>query len=595
MNEGQGASQNFTDFLVASGVIDSAAFQAVSARLQSAGLSTATAPVSEVIKVVVDGRFADEEAVIRGKADFLGLPYVDLRDTKVPQEVLDLVPAQSMQFYSFVPFEVSDGSLSVALLDPTNGTTTSALEFLVSKQGLGLKLFVASQASISSAQGLTGTQNKNIGTVVEQALKDYQVREETDKQQLLDNKSKVSKNPEILVQAPIVKIVDSMLSSAMEAGASDIHIEPSETDVRVRFRIDGILYTSLVLPKSVHGAVISRIKILSNLKIDEQRLPQDGRFHFEFGRRSVDLRIAILPLIYGEKVVMRLLDKTLTVPTLEQLGARGKNYEWIVQNLKKTHGVVLVTGPTGSGKSTTLYSVLTILNTTKVNIITLEDPVEYFIAGVNQSQINPEIGLTFANGLRSILRQDPNIIMVGEIRDKETAELGVHAALTGHLVFSTLHTNDSVGAIPRLIDLGVEPFLLGATINAIVAQRLVRKICPDCAEQLAPSQIEITELQRGLADVPPEYLQGYDLQNFKVKKGKGCEKCELSGYRGRLAIFEVLPMDNVIQELVMKKASPNEMYKAAKQFGMTTMKQDGFIKVLGGETSVEEVVRVTTE
>jgi type IV pilus assembly protein PilB len=239
--------------------------------------------------------------------------------------------------------------------------------------------------------------------------------------------------------------------------------------------------------------------------------------------------------------------------------------------------------------------VLTILNTTKVNIITLEDPVEYFISGVNQSQINPEIGLTFATGLRSILRQDPNVIMVGEVRDKETAELAVHAALTGHLVFSTLHTNDSVGAIPRLIDLGVEPFLLGATINAVAAQRLVRKICGDCAEEILPTQIEITELQKGLSEVPADYLKGYDLQNIKVKKGKGCEKCELSGYRGRLAIFEVLPMEPNIQELVMKKSSPFEIYKAAKQFGMITMKQDGFLKVLSGETSVEEVVRVTTE
>lgn len=274
-----------------------------------------------------------------------------------------------------------------------------------------------------------------------------------------------------------------ILTNAIEANASDIHIEPSEKDVRVRYRIDGILHTSLMLPKNVHPAIVTRIKILSNLKIDESRLPQDGRFHKDSGKRSVDLRVSILPLIYGEKIVMRILDKTTKAPTLEQLGIRGRALSWINDNIKKTHGIFLITGPTGSGKSTTLYAVLSMINTTSVNIVTLEDPVEYFIEGINQSQINPDIGLTFAAGLRSILRQDPNIVMVGEIRDKETAELAVQAALTGHLVFSTLHTNNAIGAIPRLIDMGMEPFLLVASINAVGAQRLVRKICPDCKKK----------------------------------------------------------------------------------------------------------------
>src|SRR4029077_5863514 len=304
--------------------------------------------------------------------------------------------------------------------------------------------------------------------------------------------------PQVIEEAPIIKIVEVILSNAIEANASDIHIEPSEKDVRVRYRIDGILHTSLMLPKSVQPSIVTRIKILSNLKIDESRLPQDGRFHMDTGKKSVDLRVSILPLIYGEKIVMRILDKSTKAPTLDQLGVRGRGLNWITENIKKTHGIFLITGPTGSGKSTTLYSILSILNTPTVNIITLEDPVEYFIEGVNQSQINPDIGLTFASGLRSILRQDPNIVMVGEIRDKETAEIAVHAALTGHLLFSTLHTNNSIGAMPRLIDMGIEPFLLVASVNVVAAQRLVRKICPHCRKETELTKAFDEEIQKGL-------------------------------------------------------------------------------------------------
>jgi len=315
----------------------------------------------------------------------------------------------------------------------------------------------------------------------------------------------------------------------------------------------------------------------------------------ESGKKSVDLRVSILPLIYGEKIVMRILDKTAKAPTLEDLGIRGRALKWIEENIKKTHGIFLITGPTGSGKSTTLYSILTILNTTSVNIITLEDPVEYFIEGVNQSQINPDVGLTFATGLRSILRQDPNIVMVGEIRDKETAEISVHAALTGHLLFSTLHTNNSIGAMPRMIDMGIEPFLLVAIVNLVMAQRLVRKICPDCKKEVPITKPVAEEIKKDLVGIPDDYFDKIDRNNLHIYQGQGCEKCGHTGFVGRYGIFEALPVVPEIQDLIMGKASAFKIYETTLKMGMITMKQDGIIKVLRGETTMEEVIRVTTE
>jgi type IV pilus assembly protein PilB len=359
--------------------------------------------------------------------------------------------------------------------------------------------------------------------------------------------------------------------------------------------VDGVLQDSLTLPKHVHSAIVSRIKILSNLKIDESRLPQDGRFHFSSGQKSVDLRVSILPLIYGEKVVMRLLDKSSSVPTLEQLGLHESSLETVKQNTRKSHGIFLITGPTGSGKSTTLYSILSILNTDQVNIVTMEDPVEYFIPGVNQSQINPDIGLTFASGLRSILRQDPNIVMVGEIRDKETAELAVHAALTGHLVFSTLHTNNAVGAIPRLVDMDIENFLLAASVNMVVAQRLVRKICVKCKEAVEFPEAIASIIRSDIASLPKNILAEFDQTKLVGYRGKGCEFCGNTGYKGRLGIFEVLNITPLIKDMIIEKAPTSEIVKQAQLDGMIAIRQDGIIKVLRGETTYEEVVRVTSE
>jgi type IV pilus assembly protein PilB len=572
---------SFEKFLVDNGFVKDQVVAQIQALRQKTG--------QDFGQLLVSQKALDEEDLAKARAAFLNLPYVDLRQTLVPPTVLSLIPAESINFYNFVPFEISGKNLKVAITDPTNLSALEALEFLGQKQNLQVQLYLASETSVDVVIG----KKQNLGKVVGEALKDIQIKEES----VLLKPAESKKEPKqaVIEEAPIIKIVEVILTNAIEANASDIHIEPSEKDVRVRYRIDGILHTSLMLPKSVQPSIVARIKILSNLKIDESRLPQDGRFHMEVGKKAVDLRVSILPLINGEKIVMRILDKSTKAPTLDQLGVRGRSLAWVNDNLKKSHGIFLITGPTGSGKSTTLYSILSMLNTTSVNIITLEDPVEYFIEGVNQSQINPDIGLTFATGLRSILRQDPNIIMVGEIRDKETAELAVQAALTGHLVFSTLHTNNAIGAIPRLIDMGMEPFLLVASINVVAAQRLVRKICPDCRAEDPLTKVVEEEIKKELVGVPDDYFEGLDKKNFKIFKGGGCEKCAHTGYRGRLGLFEVLPSNEQIQDLILSKSSVHKIYDEAQKIGMISLKQDGIIKVLRGDTTMEEVIRVTTE
>ncbi len=577
----------FDEFLVAKGYITKDVLQKVEVIKQHSTEKGQPKPETET--VLVNEKLIDEETLTQARALFFNLPYVDIRKKGITQDVLSLIPKESATYYNLVPFERVADTLRVAINDPKNLAALGALEFLGQKQNLQIQIYLASMDSIDIALG----RKHNLTSVVGEALKNIEQKENAERKPIAVKQTQIENLN--IEDAPIIKIVDVILSNAIESFASDIHIEPSESEVRVRYRIDGILHTSLMLPKNVHPAIISRIKILSNLKIDESRLPQDGRFHFETTDRSVDLRVSILPLIYGEKIVMRILDKTTSVPTLDQLGVRGKNLAWIEENIRKTHGIFLITGPTGSGKSTTLYSILHILNTPNVNISTLEDPVEYFMEGVNQSQINPDIGLTFAAGLRSLLRQDPNILMVGEIRDKETAELAVHAALTGHLVFSTLHTNNAVGAMPRMIDMGMEPFLLTASVNLVMAQRLVRKVCPDCKVEnpLVPGALE--EMKRMLENIPDDYFDGLDVKNIKAYKGQGCEKCGNTGYRGRFGIFEVLPMTPEIQDMILKKQNATAIFEVASKLGMITMKQDGAVKILRGETTLDEVIRVTTE
>lgn len=391
----------------------------------------------------------------------------------------------------------------------------------------------------------------------------------------------------------IPEIVAASLFLAIRMKASDIHIEAEQESVRLRFRIDGILHDILKVPYFLHAPLVSRIKILSKMKIDEQRVPQDGRFDVVIDERQVDLRVSTMPTVHGEKVVMRLLDKSEGVLSLEQLGVTGSNFDRLVENIDKPYGIILSTGPTGSGKSTTLYAVLTRISKPGVNIITLEDPVEYELPGVNQAQVKPQIGFTFAEGLRSVLRQDPNIIMVGEIRDLETAAMATHAALTGHLVLSTLHTNDAAGALPRLINMGVEPFLITSSINAVIGQRLVRKICDDCREPAAIPPAIKTFVQKELSEVPSGQLKNINVEQLVFYHGKGCTKCS-NGYRGRIGIFEVLAMSDKIEELAVRKARATEIKNAAIEAGMITMMQDGLIKTLKGITTIDEVMRVTT-
>lgn len=580
-------ASSFEQFLVDHGFIDKEAYEKLG-KLKSA-VPVGSSTQLDTTKLLLQEKMLGEEEIAKAQAGFLNLPYIDLRKIKFTKALLDMIPEESRNFYNMAPFEKTDRDLKVAIADPTNLQALEALEFLGQKQNLQIHIYLASQTSIDIAMG----RKQNLTSAVDEALKDIEKKE--DIAQLLKVQVKPNQKEELIEDAPIRKIVDVILTNAIEANASDIHIEPSDNDVRVRYRIDGILHTSLRLPKNVLAAIISRIKILSNLKIDEQRLPQDGRFHVDLDGAEIDLRVSTLPIMGGEKVVMRILDKSGSVPTLDDLGLRGTALNWVQENIKKTHGVFLITGPTGSGKSTTLYSILNILNSTAVNIITLEDPVEYFIQGVNQSQINPDIGLTFASGLRSILRQDPNIIMVGEIRDEETAELAVHAALTGHLVFSTLHTNNSVGAIPRLANMKIEPFLLSASINLIMAQRLIRKLCEHCKKPLEISPVMKEEIEQNIKGVPKEYIVGFDLENWKIFKSDGCEQCGHTGYKGRLAIFEVLPMLEQLQEMAFKELPARTIYEAGLKLGMISMKQDGIIKVLRGETTLEEIARVTSE
>lgn len=584
---------SFESFLIKNGFL-SQSQQDKLANLKNAkyGSDKTDIDYQELSQLLVAEKILNEETLAKAKAAFLNLPYINLGSVTIVDEVLEMIPPESRAFYKMIAFEQNNNDLKVAMVDPTNIQALEALEFLGQKTGSQIQIYLTSLASIQPY-----LEGKNIKEVVGEALEDIAIKEQNENRNIKskDELDEEEDKTAVKEEDPIIKIVDVILANAIKANASDIHIEPSENDVRVRYRIDGILHTSLRLPKNVLSAIISRIKILSNLKIDETRLPQDGRFHFETKDKSIDLRVSSLPLMYGEKIVMRLLDKTNEVPTLEQLGIRGKALDLVLENIKKTHGVFLITGPTGSGKSTTLYSILTIRNTNEVNIVTLEDPVEYFIEGVNQSQIKPEIGLTFASGLRSILRQDPNIVMVGEIRDEETAELAVHAALTGHLVFSTLHTNNAVGAIPRLMNMGIEQFLLSASVNLIMAQRLVRKLCQNCRKEAEITSVMRKEIDQHLLTVPKEYTKDLDLKNYKVYEAVGCEKCGNVGYKGRLGIYEVLPMLNELQEVIFSKLPAHKIYEAANKFGVITMKQDGILKVIRGETTMEEIVRVTTE
>lgn len=523
----------------------------------------------------------DPEKISEAKASLLGVPYINLATASFSPQALSYVPRAVVERFQLIPFLYDDKTkvLSVAMSNPAD---LDALAFIQQKTGLTIKTFAASPEDVKNA--INAQYRQELVGEVGQAVKET----EEFKEQSTARTVSSEQIGQIIKEAPIAKIVATILEYAVTSRASDVHIEPMEDRVRVRYRIDGILYDRLSLPKSVQEAVISRIKVLSEMKIDEHRTPQDGRFNFKVGNQEVDLRISVLPTVHGEKIVMRLLRKSGGIPTLPELGLNGTSLKELETAILRPHGIILVCGPTGSGKTTTLYAVLAKLNTTRVNIVSLEDPVEYEIPGVNQVQINPAVGLTFADGLRSFLRQDPNIILVGEIRDGETTDLAIQAALTGHLVFSTLHTSDASGALPRLIDLGAETFLLASTITAVMGQRIVRKICPTCKESYIPAPQLVEEIKAVLGPLMPP-------GEVKLYKGKGCSECGDSGYIGRIGIFEVLTVTEKIAHLILQRADAETIEKQATSEGMIAMKQDGYLKVLAGVTTIEEVLRVAQE
>ena len=572
-------------------------------KLETVKLEAAKANKS-LIELLVERKFVSDENAAKIIASASNTAYVDLSKAAISDDILALIPKEDAQANVAVAFGLADGRLNVAMLDPEN---LQVIDFISRKTGYPINAFMASKSQIES---WINRYQSSLGSEVEEALGEGQVEVKKDAAKLEHFGKADSKKLETIVQdAPITRALNSILEYAINSHASDIHIEPRETELKIRFRVDGILQEVMTLPKTTEPALISRIKILSNLKIDEHRVPQDGQAQYRLGNKEVDLRIAIAPISYGEQVVIRLLDKSDALLTLATLGLRGRSYELIKRGMEKPHGMILSTGPTGSGKSTTLYAVIQEIMSPKINIVTLEDPVEYKMNGVNQIQVNTEVGLTFASGLRSILRQDPNVIMVGEIRDHETADLAVQSALTGHLVLSTLHTNNASGVLPRMLDMKIEPYLIASTINTCVGQRLVRKVCDNCRKGYAASAAAVKMINSIVGDTLPKDQAhvvetakelGYDSlpihsqTAYTLYKGEGCEQCQ-DGYKGRTGIYEVFEMNGAIEKLLLTRATTSAISAQAQADGMITMQQDGILKALNGVTTLEEVARVASD
>lgn len=558
--------------------------------------------------------YITEEKLVSFLSKQFGVPAINLTDYSIDPSVAKLVPLEMARKYLIMPITRVGATLTIAMADPSNVFAIDDVKFMT---GYNVEVVVAAESAImhaissSYSRGGGGTAAPTKGSSQQIQLKDYTMSEEDletpgsmqsmddgpsvdvgDFDQIvgsaLDNVDVVEEkdDAEVVkeVEAPIVKLVNGIFVNAIKAGASDIHLEPYENSLRVRYRVDGVMYTVMTLPTKIKAALTSRVKIMSRLDIAERRLPQDGRIKLKLGKkREIDFRVSTLPTLFGEKTVLRILDKSNLQVDLTRLGFEKKQLDDFMVAIEKPYGMVLVTGPTGSGKTTTLYSALNHLNKPGINIMTAEDPVEYNFMGINQVQVKEEIGLTFASSLRSFLRQDPDIIMVGEIRDFETAEIGVKAALTGHLVLSTLHTNDAPSTISRLLNMGIEPFLVSSSVILILAQRLARKICQQCKEE---------------EKFPPQALTkvGYsdeEVKTMKCYKGKGCPTCNNSGYKGRIALYEVMPISDELRELVLEGASANEVKKTAIRLGMNTLRRSGMNKVKEGTTSIEEVLRVT--
>ena len=557
--------------------------------IKEAGLNN-----QSLMSYMIEHKFLDNEILIHATAHVTGIPYVNLENTTIPQETLDLISVDIAERNMAVPIAEVQGRIAVAMLDATN---IQAVDYLSSLIQRPLKVFMASQKSIRHILDQYKTDLSGVDALAENV--DAQTQAEAESKRQVQT---------IVQDSPISKALNTILEYAVRAKASDIHIEPLEKSLKIRCRIDGVLREIMNLPKSIEPALISRIKILSSLKIDEHRVPQDGQFAVAVGDKEVDLRIAISPVVWGEQVVIRLLDKTGNSFNLEEMGYAGRALRTIRKGIAAPNGMVLTSGPTGSGKSTSLYALIKEIKNDSVNIITLEDPVEYKMDGVNQIQVNAEVGLTFAAGLRSILRLDPDIVMVGEIRDGETANLAVQAALTGHLVFSTLHTNSAAGILPRLIDMGIEPFLIASTVNTIIGQRLVRRVAAkrntyqsspletqsiiETVGHLLPKTPD--EVERVSADLGYKNLPLANQKSYTLVKGRDTPQTP-GGYKGRAGLYEVMEVTEEIQQLIIKHATSHEVQKVAMTQGMITMRQDGYLKALTGITTLEEVNRVASD
>ncbi len=533
---------------------------------------------------LIESEMLNEDAILEVKASLWNVPFIDLKNYEVDPEVLEIIPSDMARKYNFFPLFRIDGTLLIAMTDPKNIKT---IDEVTQVTQLEISPALSSKDAVSDAiQRYYGLEEEEpvVTEVPSEDLQDILEIIEAEEEDKEEEKS--SADLERLAEdAPVVKMTNMVLIQSIVEGASDVHFNPEEDQLRVRYRVDGILRDSHHLPRNLQQAVISRIKILANLDIAENRIPQDGQMRLKLkDGRQIDIRVSTLPSAHGENVVLRILDKNAALLKLENLGFEEDVFDLTAKLLSNAYGIILVTGPTGSGKTTTLYAALNRLNSVEKNIITLEDPIEYRLPLIRQSQVNHKAGMTFAKGLRAILRQDPDIVMVGEIRDSETANIAVQAALTGHLVLSTLHTNDAAGAVTRLEEMGIEPFLISTAVLGVQAQRLVRKICPDCKEEYKPNY-----------DIPEDVLENFGLEaeSLKFYRGKGCKRCNQTGYKGRMSLMEVLPMTEGIRELVLRSASAEEIKKIAIQENMRPLMQDGWIKVLKGITTLDEVMRVT--
>lgn len=564
--------------------------------------------------LVIQGNITTEKDLTQLYAEEIDVPFVEVNAKEIKREVLKLIPERIARQYNVILFAVDqDGSKQLAMADPDD---IQAISFLQKQLGDNIKVSVATNSNIQAAL------DQYRGTIGNELTKVISPEDETEEEDDAD-----IDEADLAEDSPIAQTVNLLIEYGIRSGASDIHIEPREDYVSVRYRVDGILREANKLPKKVHGALVSRIKILSNLKIDERRAPQDGRFKIQLGGEMYALRVSSLPITEGEKIVMRILNESSKASSLEELGYWGVSLDNINKAILQPHGMILVTGPTGSGKSTSLFSVLSLLNKPSINISTVEDPVEYRIPGANQVQLNPKAGMTFASGLRALMRQDPNVIMVGEIRDGETADIAVQAALTGHLVFATLHTNNAATCLPRLLDMEIEPFLIASTVRAVVGQRLVRRLCIDCREVVEPDaatlkqiaeifgtdtpatmkqihQLEVDALAGGIGKVSTGKSQTTtaDLSTTETKIVKlykahdeGCDSCGHSGYKGRIGIYEVLSNSPSVQKMIVGNNTSDNIQEQSIKDGMITMQVDGFIKSLRGQTTIEEILRVTSE